>query len=123
MKITQSKSQASIEFILVIGILLLVLFVILFFSAKMQQDTTKVKENFERTKECFKIARLISAIYANGNGAEIRTKTDYVLKINNKSIAINDTECNFIAFIKNEANVTGKIVIKNEQNEVIVENY
>lgn len=95
----------------------------LFFSEGMQRNTANLRKDFEKTKECLRIARAISSVYANGDGIEMRTRINYDLEIKNESVIVDDIECSFVAPIKKESSVTGKIVIKNEQNEVVVENY
>ena len=80
-------------------------------------------ENLDRMRECYTIARAISAVYTNGNGAEIRTKTKYDLKVMQQTLYVDNVDCNFVAPIKNESNVTGKIKIINHYDQVIVANY
>ncbi len=129
MKITQSKSQASIEFVLIIGILFLIFIAILAFSIGIQQNTNKARGNFKKTKECFRISRLISAVYTGGDGTEIITKTDYLITVFNTSfISVKDlsgieTEmlCTFSAKAP-YSEVAGDFRIINEDSIIKIEN-
>ena len=130
MKITQSKSQISIEFLVVTGILILTLVIMLFFSTVVQKETNKAGKNFELTKECFNLARAISSVYVGGHGTEMRTKTQNTVKVFNTSYDSvkekgdikNKTNvlCTFYAKISSDNEVTGNFTIKNKDGIVIV---
>lgn len=131
MKITQSKSQASIEFVLIIGILFLIFIAILAFSIGIQQNTNKVRGDFKKTKECFRISRLISAVYTGGDGTEIITKTDYQITVFNTSfISVKDlsgieTETEVLCTFSAKASyseVAGDFRIINEDSTIKIEN-
>jgi len=89
----KSKAQVSIEFISIVGILFLIVMAALFFSARLQREATKTNDIYDKTKECLRLSRAISEIYADGNNAELRTSTKYLLTVfNDTYISIEDKE-------------------------------
>jgi len=104
MKITQSKSQISIEFLIIAGILTLILIAMLSFSSIIQKQTTKTETNFGIIKECFKVSRVINSVYVGGDGSKATIKINYIVNVfNDSSLGVEDlkkrtsTLCGFYA--------------------------
>ena len=118
-----NKAQISIEFIVIMGILILSLASVLFFSQIMQGEANNLKGNFDKSEECLSIARKVSALYANGDGGQFRINTNYELQFTNQTLTVDDVSCDFNARLKKEVTITGKILIRNYVDEIFIENY
>lgn len=122
------RGQVSTEFLIIVGVILLIFVTILFFSLSRRADVRETETYLGANSECLKFSNLISAAYVGGDGTEIKTKTNYLISFYNysaisvKSLEEEKASCVFYAKIPSYHNLSGDILIKNVGNEIIIEN-
>lgn len=71
------KAQASMELIVVVGLLVIILFSLIGLSITKQIELNKNERQLSQRKECSKLSYLILETYINGNGTTIQDKLSY----------------------------------------------
>ena len=123
------KGQVSTEFLIIIGVVFFIFIVILLFSLGRRTDVRETETYLGANSECLKFSNLISAAYVGGDGTQIETKTDYLISFFNYSMIRiesvskkEEASCTFYAKIFPHYKLTGDILIKNIDGEIIIEN-
>lgn len=80
-----SRAQITIEFMFVIGIIMLIFIIFLGFALDKRADLRDREKFLEKRNECFKVADLVTSVFAAGHGAEATHSTDYIITIFNSS--------------------------------------
>ena len=121
------KSQAAIELILVIGIIILIfLSIILIYNSK-KTELNELEIQLAKNRECSKISNLISLMQSSRGGISINTSTQNKITINSSGLisvssgtkeAICTTSGNIISNIGLE-NTTFNIT--NTGNQIVIE--
>jgi len=117
-----SKSQISLEFMVIFGFLILLLTVFMFFFIQEQQDALEQGDFLETKAECLRIASTISSVYSSGDGTVVRTWTSKEVSLNEEFLEIGDIGCSYSADISPK-NITGNIAITNKGGTVFLESY
>ena len=106
------KGQVSTEFLIIVGVILVIFTVMLLFSLGRRTDVRETETYLGANSECLKFSNLISAAYVGGDGIEIKTKTKYLISFFNysmiriESVSNITTVKNRIAFLASEAGPT-----------------
>lgn len=89
----KKKSQVSVEFLFVIGVVIFIFIILLAMTLENRVDIRDAEHILKKRAECLRLSNLISEIYNAGHGTEISTKTNYIFTVFNTSlITIEDIE-------------------------------
>lgn len=127
------KGQVSTEFLIIIGVVLLIFTVISFFSLSRRTDVREMEAYMGANSECLRFSNLVSAAYVNGDGTEIKAKTNYLISFYNYSVigiesvsnittVKEEASCTFYAKIFPHYKLTGDILIKNIDGDITIKN-
>lgn len=121
MRIMSSKSQASLEFIVIIGLLILMSLIIIVFSLNEQNNIVETKRDLIKYRECQRISSVANAVYNAGEGSAAKIYTNYSVEFRKSSIKISDKisdkECSVAAEVS-PRNISGNIKLKNIGNKI-----
>jgi len=73
----KKKSQASLEFLFAIGIVLFIFILILAFNLERKNEVRKLNDKIALQSECFKLSSSITSAYIAGEGFNLTTKIKY----------------------------------------------
>ena len=116
------RSQASIEMIVSIIIIITIFASILIFSSFKRDELKQTEDFLDRKDNCLKISNLISEVYVSGDGTKVIAKTKYNISIeDNLLVDDNGVSCWYNAdVISNQT--FNNMIIKNLNGEVLIEN-
>lgn len=118
-----SKSQISLEFMIILGFLFFLLVVFLLFFIERQEDASDQGEFLAAKSECIRIASAVSSVYVSGDGTNIKTRTSYTISAwGDGLVRIGDIGCSYHADLS-PRNISGNIAIKNNGGTVFLANY
>lgn len=80
------RAQVTIEFMFVIGAILLIFLIIVSFTFEKRIDLREKEAFINKRTECLRISDLISSIFAAGPGAQADLKTDYLITVFNNTL-------------------------------------
>ncbi len=101
----KKKAQVSTEFMAIAGVTFFIFVIILGFSLLRKSEVSDTEVYLDTTSECLRFSGIINSVYSGGEGAEVRTSTDYLLSFYNYSTISVETilesaeEENKIAFL------------------------
>lgn len=120
------SGQIAIEFLLIMGFLLLIFTGFVLLGVGLNKDYLFTKGFIDAKTECSKFSDLVSSAYSLGHGTTINAYSKYtVLFEDNLYITISDDEERAICpYYSNpiSTELSGNIVIKNIDEEVTVTN-
>lgn len=117
-----SKSQISLEFMIIFGFLILLLTVFLLFFIQEQQDALEQGNFLETKAECIRIASAISSVYTSGEGTILKTWTSRDVSLQEGFMEIEGIGCSYSADVSPK-NITGNIAITNKGGTVFLDSY
>ena len=127
---TRKKSQASVEFLLAVGFILVIFFFLLWLISERRAELRATEQRIAERGLCLKISNLINSIFLNGDGSRIDIETDYQAQISNRTIIVgpDKVRCGFIT--QDVYNATyeffvldqGNIRIRNENGMIVINN-
>ncbi|MEK6973622.1 MAG: hypothetical protein AABW41_00010 [Nanoarchaeota archaeon] len=110
------KSQVGFEFLLIIGVVLLIFVLFFAFTFDRNADLRKLQDSVDEKKECIRLSNLISGVYKNGPGTEVTTKTNHVLTVYNDSVMQ-------IQKLENTTVITNKIAVLLSESGVSTQDF
>jgi len=124
------KSQASVEFLIATGFILVIFIFLLWFIAERNDDLKKTGQYLDEKNLCLKLSNNINGALVNGDGARIDMPISYKIQVSNRSLYVgpDNVACSFIA--GNASNTThsifslavGNIRVKNQNDAIIIKN-
>lgn len=117
------KSQISLEFLFTAAIIILVFLAVIIFVVKKNEQIIDSRIYLNQQQECFRFSDIITAVYVNGHGTMAELRTDYYITVYPENIIYidNNALCSYLG--KSQFyNLTGNLRIRNQNNEVIIEN-
>lgn len=123
--ISNKKAQISIEFIFVVGAVLVIFLIILAFSFEKTSDIRKMKAETELLDECNKVSNAILNTIIIGDKGIIKASVsntvdifDYgIISINN---GVSTVECNYIGKIDTTLGLKKAITFTNTNGNIMV---
>lgn len=121
------KSQAAIELMLVMGVIILIFISIIFIYNSKKTELNELETQLAKNKECSKISNLISLMQSSREGISINTSTKNKVTINSSGLisvgngtkgVVCTTSGNIISNIELE-NTTFNIT--NTGNQILIE--
>lgn len=121
------KSQISMEFLAIVGIIIILLISVTLFSMQRNSEIRDTEIYINAISECEKIADLITGAYMNNDGTEIEVHITYFANISDNIIRMKNSgdveigTCNFYGKSINYS-VNGDFKIKNDKGIVRFDN-
>lgn len=122
------KAQVSVEYILIIGIILLTFVLVFFFHSVKNIELVKSEDFLEKRSECLKISDTIAEAYTNeGSSVNLSLRYNVLVNSDSNSLYVEDVYCSLPigAVYDNESNQEfninkGSALFQNVNNSVIV---
>lgn len=124
------KGQISVEFLLTVGIMMLIFLFLLLIVFEKNVETKETERKLDKAVECRKFASLLEYLYAASDGTEMLLSTHRRIVVNESFLQvfpINSTAkdqgiiCKFQGYIS-YYNVTGSLRLKKKNGAVVIQN-